>query len=211
MQPDLRCYYHPDREATSQCDRCGDYLCGECAREHEGLHVCEKCRLDLTPMNDLGRLGVAASIFAFVASLFWGWGLLELYGIAHLGIDDDPAMVVSMGASVAAIILAFAGARGCGKGRKWLNAAVATFAAGSALPLAVFGAVSKWSGVLGRRRGVVVWCALALGLCVVIASAAMLYRGIKHRGRPWWAALMLLVAMLMTAACYVTLLMDIPW
>ena len=39
----LRCYYHPDREATGQCDRCGDYLCSECARCHEGMQVCGPC------------------------------------------------------------------------------------------------------------------------------------------------------------------------
>ena len=42
-QPDLRCYYHPDREATSQCDRCGDYLCGECVKDLFGTPLCAKC------------------------------------------------------------------------------------------------------------------------------------------------------------------------
>ena len=41
--PDLRCYHHPDLEATSQCDRCGDYLCGECAQQHEELALCPQC------------------------------------------------------------------------------------------------------------------------------------------------------------------------
>ena len=48
MQPDLRCYYHPDREAGGQCDRCGDYLCVQCVREHEELQVCPQCLSDLT-------------------------------------------------------------------------------------------------------------------------------------------------------------------
>jgi len=44
MRPDLRCYYHPKREATSQCDLCGDMLCRFCVREHEGLHICKTCK-----------------------------------------------------------------------------------------------------------------------------------------------------------------------
>jgi len=43
MEPDLRCYYHPEREATSQCDRCGDYLCDECVRSLGGEQLCSKC------------------------------------------------------------------------------------------------------------------------------------------------------------------------
>ncbi len=44
---ELRCYHHPEREATSQCDRCGDYLCSECVRQHDELRVCAKCRKDI--------------------------------------------------------------------------------------------------------------------------------------------------------------------
>jgi len=43
MKPDLRCYYHPEREAASQCDRCGDYLCDDCVRSLAGEHVCVTC------------------------------------------------------------------------------------------------------------------------------------------------------------------------
>ena len=43
MQPDLRCYYHPDVEATGQCDRCGDYLCAECQVSFEGQYLCRQC------------------------------------------------------------------------------------------------------------------------------------------------------------------------
>ena len=42
-EADLRCYHHPDREATSQCDRCGDYLCDDCVRTLIGEHVCTTC------------------------------------------------------------------------------------------------------------------------------------------------------------------------
>ena len=42
-EPDLRCYYHPEREATNQCDRCGDYLCDDCVRTLAGEYVCTTC------------------------------------------------------------------------------------------------------------------------------------------------------------------------
>ena len=48
IQPDLRCYHHPDREATSQCDRCGDYLCAQCMKEHRKQYLCERCLRDVT-------------------------------------------------------------------------------------------------------------------------------------------------------------------
>ena len=44
MTPDLRCHYHPGREAASQCDKCGDYLCAKCVREFEGQYLCAKCK-----------------------------------------------------------------------------------------------------------------------------------------------------------------------
>ncbi len=47
MQPDLRCYYHPELEATSQCDRCGDYLCTECVVSHKKMLLCERCVKDV--------------------------------------------------------------------------------------------------------------------------------------------------------------------
>ena len=48
MESELRCYHHPDREATSQCDRCGDYLCGECMKEHRKQYLCDRCLRDVT-------------------------------------------------------------------------------------------------------------------------------------------------------------------
>ena len=53
MKPDLRCYYHPDRTATSQCDRCGDYLCAECVKKLDGQFLCVICKKQLTPCSEV--------------------------------------------------------------------------------------------------------------------------------------------------------------
>ena len=70
MQPDLRCYYHPDREATSQCDRCGDYLCCECTFEWKEQHLCKQCLGEVKPKEPFERIRdfvVVALIYAVVA------------------------------------------------------------------------------------------------------------------------------------------------
>ena len=90
MQPDLRCYYHPEREATDQCDRCGDYLCAECAKGYFGQHVCPAClsyfareRLDdrLRAASALNAVGSVAVIWAPVGGSLWPKGFtLLLFG-----------------------------------------------------------------------------------------------------------------------------------
>ena len=53
--PELKCYHHPEADATSQCDRCGDYLCSECVGEHSGDYLCQSCFGDATdPMDSAG-------------------------------------------------------------------------------------------------------------------------------------------------------------
>ena len=66
MQPDLRCYHHPEREATGQCDRCGDYLCAKCIRGLGEDQLCETCRLQVHPRT-LGNRLQLLSIFYFEA------------------------------------------------------------------------------------------------------------------------------------------------
>ena len=89
-RPDLRCYYHPEREATNQCDRCGDYLCDDCVRILIREHVCTTCYDrhfgDRTLMDwgeaavgVVGRvlglialLVIALILIAFLGSILWG-------------------------------------------------------------------------------------------------------------------------------------------
>ena len=54
-QPDLRCYHHPDREATGQCDRCGDYLCEECLKEYMHTPLCQTCLTSIRQPWGSGR------------------------------------------------------------------------------------------------------------------------------------------------------------
>ena len=92
MQPDLRCYYHPDREAGGQCDRCGDYLCVPCVREHEELQVCPRCLSDLTrpKLPELPKLIRDASLFNLAAivvvipCLMMGMDGLALLAVSEL-------------------------------------------------------------------------------------------------------------------------------
>ena len=82
MKPDLRCYYHPEREATSQCDRCGDYLCDVCAYIHHDQHLCRTCWAEVAPsQRDAKHLkllslflyiyDVLAAIWAIIQALKW--------------------------------------------------------------------------------------------------------------------------------------------
>ena len=89
MQPDLRCYHHPDREAISQCDRCGDYLCGECMVERRGQHLCTDCWNELDPRSQAGRKLKRLSLATYIIG-----GLAALMALAPL------AMVV-MGVLIA--------------------------------------------------------------------------------------------------------------
>ena len=69
MLSDLRCYYHPDREATGQCDRCGDYLCDECKREWTDRTLCVVC---IENLNQVEPEGVVLVVLNLVGALsFW--------------------------------------------------------------------------------------------------------------------------------------------
>ena len=69
MQPDLRCYYHPEREASSQCDRCGDYLCAECVKEWDGQWLCAGCLKEASSpsLRWRGKLACILNLAAAVA------------------------------------------------------------------------------------------------------------------------------------------------
>ena len=76
MEPDLRCYHHPEREAVNQCDCCGDYLCSECVQEFRGEYVCSKC-LKWRIAEVRKREGRKESaIYALITLLSWLLGLV---------------------------------------------------------------------------------------------------------------------------------------
>ena len=71
MQPDLHCHYHPEREAATQCERCGDLLCEQCRREYNGQHLCPRCLDEVVPC-ELDYRGTGACILNLVSS-FASW------------------------------------------------------------------------------------------------------------------------------------------
>ena len=75
IQPDLRCYHHPERTATSQCDRCGDYLCAECMKELAEQYLCPTCYRELMPARFVDdprveQAGTSLMTFAAVSFVF---------------------------------------------------------------------------------------------------------------------------------------------
>ena len=67
---DLRCYHHPEREATGQCDSCGDYLCSECICMLEGQQLCDGCWAGAHPTERaIKRLRTCSSNFYILALL----------------------------------------------------------------------------------------------------------------------------------------------
>ena len=84
-EPDLRCYYHPEREATNQCDRCGDYLCGECVQSLRREQLCPTCYNWCDPDETLLKWGkailgaarpVVSALFFVFCLAAWFWILL---------------------------------------------------------------------------------------------------------------------------------------
>ena len=89
MLPDLRCYYHPRREATSQCDLCDDMLCRLCVREHEGQHICKTCKKRIMQ----GGPSTYVNRWSLVVAVLYGLILAVLAGpvlmLAFIGDGPD--------------------------------------------------------------------------------------------------------------------------
>ncbi len=105
MQPDLRCYYHPDREAGGQCDRCGDYLCVQCVREHEELQGCPTCLSYLTrpELPKLIRYACLLNLVAIVVVI--PWLMMGMFGRMML----DMLVALEVPIVFSSIVLAMAG------------------------------------------------------------------------------------------------------
>ncbi len=96
MLPDLRCYYHPNREATSQCDLCDDMLCRLCVREHEGQHICKTCKKRIMQ----GGPSTYVNRWSLVVALLYGLILAVLAGpvlmLAFIGDGPDFGDILDM-------------------------------------------------------------------------------------------------------------------
>ena len=110
LTPGARCARHGERGATGVCHRCGDYLCGLCAKRSEGRLSCEVCAERLTRGHGaraaralvLGLLGVHGLFFLSpVAAVL---GAIELRAIR-----DGDSPVGGRGPARAALALGICG------------------------------------------------------------------------------------------------------
>jgi len=182
MQPDLRCYYHPDREAAGQCDRCGDYLCAECVREHDELQVCPQCLSYLTrpELPTLAQLACLLNLVAIVMFIFIPALRVEMSGLVF----ELPIIVL-------AIILAVGGwSRKCDAA--WnLQLSVLLL---SCLPLLFVGCLLAHV-VRPSGEGILVLAWLVAGALFLVSFIFWLWAVIEGV-KPLWAVIVSLVTML---------------
>ena len=124
--PDLRCYYHPEREATSQCDSCGDYLCEECTSHWGRKFLCPACHRKARPklpVNDprartvgtsLIILAIASFLLSIVTSVLNGACMVDIFAviIAALGRSVRKGGRSAMKWSIAFMVLYLLGSLG---------------------------------------------------------------------------------------------------
>jgi len=197
---DLRCYYHPDREATSQCDRCGDYLCSECVRKFHELYLCARCLKDVRPRGNLGNSARIACVICLVACSLWMVALLlrDILPFSESSLIAPAA--ISMGVSVLAVLLAFSHMRGRdGKEQLFRWSVVA-----SAGDNAIFSA-------LGLMESDAFWggfglACIDIGLMLLVASVVLSGASVWKRTEATWALTVALLAPLMLTASLILLL-----
>ena len=103
MKPELFCYYHPECEASGQCDRCGDYLCSECIRDTAEMQLCSRCLQDMRP-----RVPLSNSLKASSALNALGMGSVAV--LAKMDSLVVMAMIVSVfGAALVTALVAAVG------------------------------------------------------------------------------------------------------
>jgi len=205
MKPDLRCYYHPGREATSQCDRCGDYLCEDCVHEHDELHVCARCLEDVTPREEIGKSAKIACVINALACSFWLVVLLENV-LRRLGLPPsvmDTLAAISMTISALAVLLAVSDMRGRAGGELFFRWSVVISAGGSALLIAVVLALRPFFGFSVGILTFIGGC-LVLQMASIVLLAASAFKGAK----PAWAVAVALLAPLMFGAFLLYVLVE---
>ena len=172
LQPDLRCYHHPEREATSQCDRCGDYLCAQCVKEWAGQHLCGKCfKHSIRHMSP--REGWKACVMNLVGVVAFAPLLILLEAGLHLR-EIGPWVF----AFVLVPLFGWAGIRARGArgplrdgARELLTSIAFTSLAGVAGTVSLAGSflLTRWGGPsgLGKELGALLMFA-GMGTCLVL-------------------------------------------
>jgi len=195
-EAELRCYYHAEREATSQCDRCGDYLCDECVHEHDGLHVCARCFEDIRPREEIGTSAKIACVINALACSIWPVLLISAKRQwsgppFFLSSVEDGLVSMSQTVSALAVLIVLSGMRGRSSGELLFRWSVATSAGGSALFIAVSLFAYHAISFIGRMVMYSSWFILLLISVVLLGAAAW------KKARPVWALAVALLAPLM--------------
>ncbi len=203
MNPDLRCYHHPERGATSQCDRCGDYLCSECVNEHDELHICARCLEDVTPREEIGKSAKIACVMnALACSYLW----LEA-PLGHLLTVSaiDALAVISMIVSLLASFLASSDMRGEASGEILFRWSVMTSASGYAIYVAVVLLVHNIDSL--TELAII----QSVSLVIPLTSVALLIESVRKKAGPKWALIVALLAPLMFSASHLLFLVTISF
>ena len=188
-----RCYHHPDREATSQCDRCGDYLCDDCARERGGRLLCGKCVASLARAA-LGRTGRVAAVLNVVA-------LVVLCLLPAFAYEEVPnsfwrgcgvgVLLAGEAAALGALVFALRGFWPQGPGARTLRGSLALTACGMLVALpAIFAGVPTVYDI--RESGQAAGGALGVWVCwlamlFLLMSTTAWVKAVRERVGPRWA------------------------
>jgi len=200
MNPDLRCYHHPERQATSQCDRCGDYLCPECVHEHDELHVCARCFEDIRPRKEIGTSGKIACVMNALACFYW----MLCVHVPHLSEGHLPN--IPMIVSVVAVLLAVSNIRGRASGERLFRWSVMISAGGCALFIAEDSYTHCLMPWIPTAKMYFMIPDVTHAICryLVMASIVLLGAAAWKRAKPVWALVVALLAPLMFGVCLLT-------
>ncbi len=197
-ESDLRCYYHTEREATSQCDRCGDYLCAKCVHEHDELLVCARCFEDIRPRDEIGKSAKIACVLNALACSFWLAVLLQYlwrFSMMNRSVSVMIAIpVITMMMSVLAALFALSDMRGRSSLEQLFCSSVVISAGCSAILIAT---ELLTPGVISDTRVLLMGSG---GLVLLLMSVVLLGASAWKKARPIWALAVALLAPLMLGA-----------
>ena len=87
MVKNMKCFYHEDREAVSQCVDCGKFLCKECASKYKPI-LCDDCYEERIAQNQANNIAWAQQVERTykLANLFF---LVPVIAMMLLGIINE--------------------------------------------------------------------------------------------------------------------------
>jgi hypothetical protein len=117
LTPGARCATHAERGATGLCHRCGDYLCGLCAKRLEGRLFCAGCAERLTGGHApraaralvFGILGVNFLFFLSPVALILGAQELRAIAAGESPLGGRGIALLALWLGIAGIAMAASG------------------------------------------------------------------------------------------------------